>query len=712
MKVIQIDETYTHLDAIKNLWRINSRTLGFFPEGAFNDHAAKRCILVAESSTQELLGYLLYRIVKRGKVWPQATIVHLCIQSTHRNRGTAKALIAKLHEITKNRCERIDLRCRRDFDVTDFWRKNGFVYHSEDIGKAGHPVIHWVLTIRQPPLMTLLDQEKSQNKLRAVIDANVLYRLQDPIPLSPDHEIALSEEAKSLLEEWLVEDILLLVTDESLNEIEQNDNPSERARRIEYARRYQSASCHFMDVQPIVKNLQHLFPNNPNQNTEADIRQIAQAIVSNADCFITQDNALLRKADDINSEFHIKIMSPGQFIGHVDEVIRETKYRPEHLAGAYSLTNMLLKSPELSSIYEVFRSNETQEKRLPFESTLRNYMAQPDKYEIQLCKNNENKPISLLIYDRSETNELSVPFLRVARTPLHSTIYRYLLCRAIDVSMIEKRSICKISKTNMNYDLEEALRELCFIESESDWIKISLSYLGTSSNLIPNLTQLKAEIPYLDGIIDDFLSAISTAINLNDTVELAEIERRLWPAKILDAGNFNYIIPIKPNWAQHLFDSGLAEQTLWGAKEELALRLENVYYRSCRPSKIAVPSRILWYVTEDRGYVGSKSIRACSILDEVTIGPACDLYSRFRRLGIYQWHDVLKTAKNNSENHIMALRFSNTELFPKPVKLETMREIFKQSEGHDPVLQSPMFISERCFADIYSAAKELSGGVL
>lgn len=43
-----ITENSAHFESVKKLWRDNSRTLGFFPDGAFRDYAADECILVAE----------------------------------------------------------------------------------------------------------------------------------------------------------------------------------------------------------------------------------------------------------------------------------------------------------------------------------------------------------------------------------------------------------------------------------------------------------------------------------------------------------------------------------------------------------------------------------------------------------------------------------------------------------------------------------------
>ena len=62
MTILEIDEKSPHLAAIQRLWRDNSATLGFFPEGAFIDYAAKRMILGAVNHLGECIGYLLYRI--------------------------------------------------------------------------------------------------------------------------------------------------------------------------------------------------------------------------------------------------------------------------------------------------------------------------------------------------------------------------------------------------------------------------------------------------------------------------------------------------------------------------------------------------------------------------------------------------------------------------------------------------------------------------
>ena len=80
MNLIPINRDSPYLKYVKDLWRKNSQTLGFFPEGAFNEHAARGWILAAISDSGEFCGYLLYRVVWRGSVWPIGVIVHVCVK--------------------------------------------------------------------------------------------------------------------------------------------------------------------------------------------------------------------------------------------------------------------------------------------------------------------------------------------------------------------------------------------------------------------------------------------------------------------------------------------------------------------------------------------------------------------------------------------------------------------------------------------------------
>lgn len=95
-------------------------------------------------------------------------------------------------------------------------------------------------------------------------------------------------------------------------------------------------------------------------------------------------------------------------------------------------------------------------------------------------------------------------------------------------------------------------------------------------------------------------------------------------------------------------------------------------------------------------------MRACSLLEEIVVGPATEVYRRFRRLGVYQWADVLALAKGDEQSQVMALRFANTELFVRPVSWSRLA-----SHGVRSSLQGPERIDAAQFAEMYRAGFNL-----
>jgi len=181
-----------------------------------------------------------------------------------------------------------------------------------------------------------------------------------------------------------------------------------------------------------------------------------------------------------------------------------------------------------------------------------------------------------------------------------------------------------------------------------------------------------------------------------------QVERSLWPAKLTDIDIPAFVIPIRPEWAMHLFDPYIASQDLFGGEPSLIFNVENVYYRASRPEVLSAPARILWYVSSGRGkYQGTMSIRASSYLDEVVVDKPKALFSQFRRLGIYRWEDVFNVAKRQVGQDIMAFRFSNTEVFSTPISRDDLREIWREETGGTFHIQTPISIPRQRFFRLY-----------
>lgn len=214
VKTIGRDSPY--LNEVKALWRKHADTLGFFPDGAFEEYAAKKQIVVAVDDSGAFLGYLLFRITLSSN---NASIVHLCVDPNKQRQGIAALLVKELIHQTKI-LRGISPRCRRDFQASKLWPRLGFVPVSDKVGKSssGSTLTHWWFGHNHPDLLSLAQEKELEQKLKVVIDANVFFDLQKKS----------NEESMALVADWLEDSIAICITDEILNEINRSPNGQER----------------------------------------------------------------------------------------------------------------------------------------------------------------------------------------------------------------------------------------------------------------------------------------------------------------------------------------------------------------------------------------------------------------------------------------------------------------------------------------------------
>jgi hypothetical protein len=311
--------------------------------------------------------------------------------------------------------------------------------------------------------------------------------------------------------------------------------------------------------------------------------------------------------------------------------------------------------------------------------------------------------LALIVYGRKNQHELEIPVFRFIQNSLSATLARRLVLNTILDSLAEKRVLTKIIDLNLSDEVIDALREHGFVIINNNWIKASFQMVGTAKQLAAELTMIGNNLPQISQYAIQMTEAIEMALS-NNNRGLVDIERSLWPSKITEVGIPTFVVPIQPDWAMQLFDFNLAKQDLFGGEPSLILKVENVYYRASHPSpkELAAPARILWYVSQGKGnYQGTMSIRAYSYLDEVVIEKPKALFSRFKRLGVYEWKDVFETAAQNLDKDIMALRFSRTEIFNYPIYQHELKEIWQQENEVNFHIQKPTFISNQLFFHLY-----------
>jgi predicted nucleic acid-binding protein/predicted GNAT family acetyltransferase len=662
MSVVIVDEKSPYLESVKVLWRANSATLGYFTNGAFVDHANQGHILGVIGSSGECVGYLLYRTSK-GK----ATIAHLCISGCARGKGYARELVNHL-----------GLRCRRDFPIYNVWPKFGFAVVNEMPGRAadGSELTYFWLNHNHPDLFS----QETTDILDTVIDANVFVDLVE----------SRNEESQGLLADWLQDSIRLCVTPEHYNEFDRNSDADLRQKRRQEATTFHILDSSPAEFQKAEQLLTPLFSNLSTPQDESDFRHLARALSGGAWAFVTRDELLLDRADGVYKACGLSIVRPAELIGRIDELLREREYQRFQVAG----TNRIFRQRESSAddtLVNTIKANDETKRYL--RAILNPIFADPKRFSCFTIKDNTEKVLAFYVLERKQQYD-HVPMFRICSNRLVGTLSRSILTALANNAAHNGQTGLLITESRLNDDLKTACVDLGFLPVQSGQLKIVVSGIHPANILADRLDQLSIKAPMIDRLSSVLRSPLDASI-------ASQIEHLLWPAKIADSDILSFIVPIRPEYALHLFDENLAKQTLFGADIELALNPESVYYRSAYQRIPKFPGRILWYVSKGN-FPGTMTIRACSRIVEVSIGKPKPLFKRFQRLGVYEWSDILRTAKKNQEQDIMAVRFDDTELL-NPVAWDTFQSILKRHEIRTQ-LESPRQIPSAVFNEIYALA--------
>jgi ribosomal protein S18 acetylase RimI-like enzyme/predicted nucleic acid-binding protein len=683
----EIDQDSPYLEQVIALGDAHSNTLGFLPREAFKKHARERHILIAVGEDQQLAGYLLYRVSSRHY---RASIVHLCIDPKKRRSGIAKKLVEILHEKTKH-LSGIRLSCRRDYDTANkLWPELGFVYLFEKPGrgKDGEKLFIWWLDYNNRLLFSPVE-EFPTTKIRVAMDANIFLDLQ------AGEERVDAKESHALLADWLQEEIELCITEELKIEINRNPNEQQRTANLAYANNFILLTSNQNEFDDASEKLQRFLPENKTENDRSDRRQLARTIASDVQYFVTRDDKLLRNKEELYETFGLTIIRPSELITRMDELQRESEYQPQRLAGT-GLKTRRVQFKEQDGIEQQFQCHDQQESTTDIRRQLRHFLSEPTRYESLITLDENQTPLAIFVYDMYSPDILDIPLFRVRKGSLGATLARFFIFQFLMTASKGQKKWIYVTDSFLDDVIKDALREDAFVYTDDRWTKLILSIADTAKDLAHKLRQIPEPFCSLAATLED-------ENTVTDTLKILDIERMLWPAKIVDADIPTYMVTIELKWAYRLFDETFAKETLFGAEKELMLNRQNIYYRSAKSS--VERGRILWYVTKDERHQWSGGIRACSHIDEVVVGKPEELFRKFRRMGVYTWEDVLQTAKEE-DNTIMAIRFSNTESFVQPIPLTQLREIYTE-EGTTFQAQGIKRISKDLFARLYRIGKNL-----
>jgi ribosomal protein S18 acetylase RimI-like enzyme/predicted nucleic acid-binding protein len=684
-----IDQNSEFLKDVIALGSKHSNTLGFMPVGGFIDHARKKWIIIAHKD-HVLLGYLLFRLgLKNSKI----SIVHLCVNPEQRGNQISSKLLDVLKNKYFNSFAGIVLSCRKDYtEANRLWERYGFVSKKEIRSRSNDEkyLIKWWYDFNQTDLFNYYEQ--TSQKLRVLLDANVIIKLRD-------NHIVEHDEVKALLADWLSDEVEYYFAPEFYNEINR-DPIRERAESTRKFIRlsFKEARLDKEECSKIREDLLKILPGT-SENDNSDRKQLAECAASGIEYFITGDGPILSKRNEIQEMFDITILSPLEFILEIDKITSTISYHPSRLSGAIQITKKV-DNKEIEKLIDKFLVKRQSESKHDFKNIVTKVLQNLKTSNIKIVTCPENGDLAFWGYILQSTS-VEVPFFRFAENSLSQTLFAQLVAEIINLAIDNEKPFIEITDNYFCEYQEQILSDLGFVKITSSWHKIAIKGLLNSTELIQ-------KFPFVGNYFGvDIFDKINQLENSElRTKLLLEIERKLFPLKFSDLDIPCYIIPIKPFWASQLFDKYISDSTIFGAKPEKIWNRENVYYRNVKPVTEIVPARILWYASSEKDFLRQKAIVGTSYLDNVSIDLVKRQYNKFKKYGIYEWKDLYKLANLNINNPVKALKFSDTEVFKNILPLSKITEILLSNNRKRNTFTSPLEVNNKVFNDVYKLSLE------
>jgi GNAT superfamily N-acetyltransferase/predicted transcriptional regulator len=680
----------------------HKKWLGPLSRAGFSEYAAADHILVALEG-RTVIGYALFGLPRQ-----HVRLAHLCVAPARRGIGVPEALIEKLSAMHADR-RGIKLSCRRNWPAYKRWPSLGFVPLSNRPGRSakGHLLTTFWRDHGQPDLFSAFNDDLM--RLVVAIDTNVFRDLHEP-DRGPQ-----AEQSRALAATWLEDEVELVLTTSIVGEL--NKHPNDRIREMLLA----TANSGKYRMLPVRSSSdiaaaaalgdQIAAAINPvalakDTSLPSDARLLAEASLTHADAFVTRDQNAVDHLDAASDGLvDLWISTPTDLIVHLDEMRDAVNYSPMRLlSSGYTVSSVESKAEiELRPLL----NHADGETAAHFRAAVRSPVTAIGHGEARkVIRDPDGTVVAGLFASPTASPEihtdgraLEVTFLRVAPSRLAKTIAIQLLhmlrkraCRdgltSIFISDAYATAVVREALTESGYladgdgCLYAPVMQGCLTWAEATAALPDLfTHLSGRRHDDPKRTDADAR-PHDPSTPNAAPGAGSGADRLTDSDEgaelrrdgldiavpsvfdVAELERMLWPLKVVDADLPCFLVPIRPEPAAQLLQR---EEQLWGSSPELGLSRQHVYFRKPHPPVLTGPGRILWYVS---GRVGQ--VVAYSLLEQVVIAHPGTLHRKFARLGVLSEEVIAEQAK---KGRAMAVLFSDTEHFERPVPLERLKAI-------------------------------------
>ncbi|MFF3523244.1 GNAT family N-acetyltransferase [Streptomyces albidoflavus] len=630
-----------------------TRTLGLMKPPAYRKMAEDGGLLVAVEAEQ-VLGYALFGLPKRSA---HIRLAHLCVSEGHRGMGIARRLVETISTQYPQRLG-IKAKCRRDYELSGMWRSLGFVPRGEVRGRGRDAEIldGWWLDLGHPDLFADVE---SDALLTVTVDHGVFADLRG---LAERRD---AEESRALEAGWMTDLVELAYTPQLIHQVRDVTDTAERQHQRSALSGLRQLTPDTAAVGERSGELLQAVSDSLGDLTigpglQRCLRYIAETSCAGLQVLATRDPLLSRLANVAWEVARVRVVSPATVTLHVDELRQAQVYRPADLMGTEFRSSEV--APDGENELIAFFQQSGHDDGSAFAERLRSLNQGTTAWHRELLRDGEGHPVALYAW-AVDGRTLVVPVLRTASHPLEETLARQLLFLLKRLGRDCGAEIIRISDPYPSEVAKAAAGDDGFFEHDGRLIALLVDVCGTAAEVGAAAGGLAGELTVETGVLRPGMPAEVATV----------VERAWWPAKVIDSELPSFLAPIKPRWSTELFN---VPAMLIPRSDVLGISREHVYYRSSGRRGVSVPARLLWYVSEGKSSVEGQMVIGSSRLDEVLIDTPDTLFTRFEHLGVYGWDEVQEAA--DASGRAMALRFSDTEIFPKPVTLRRLTSLARE----------------------------------
>ena len=657
--------TAVDLSSVEALRRRNTETLGFLAKGVLSHYLDSGGGLGVKTQDNRLVAYLLFARQKN-----HIRIVHLCVAAEAGGTGYARALVDQLIRVAENHDTGvIKLSCRRDYPAHSMWPKLGFVPLDEKPAKtAEKSLTMWYLATKGQNERDLSHITVSDRRVNAVIDAQIFFDLHE----SDDDQTMIS---KGLQADFLDDLLQLYITDEMSVEIDRSGSDKQREDSRRNVHFFPHVDYDREKMNEFASDLERILPTRT-ESQRSDIGQLAKTAASDVDIFLTMDQGLLGKADNIQTVTGVRVLSPVQIIVQLDEITDPESYIPAPLSGL-DLVWKKVDHDDFSDI-EIDRFLAPSERKHRFRELLGESLAQPDRWQTDgIWLRGELAAIRAMRII-SDSGQIIVKLCRASRGSEYELFTKFVLSSILHDAIRKCVNKILILPHGVAPDAASDLQDLGFVKTSDGFVRLCPSKVISHKSL----------------------ERMAHDIGFGES-NPQEIEKMCSPVVLKESSLDCFMVPIKPGYARGLYDTNLAKDDMFGDERSVLLRWSNVYYRrKSHHLMLEAPARILWYVSAP-----VSCVVAVSHFDAVECGSPQEIFRKHRRMGVLAWADIYDMCQGTEVRDIMALQFSHTYLFNHPIDLRSLHVLYKEQDVK-LVLQSPSRVPKALFFDIFRMGYE------